>query len=282
MKKSLVILLFVFIVSTFLSAEEGKFSIKPWAGYTTVAMDDVNSVLSEKMTTNKYFANYSDEVYSQTSLDTFDADMIKTNSTTKIDNASIFGIDIEKGMTPEIGAGVRISYLKTNDGTRHNLLQFPFYNSDGTRQAASNLYENNFKISNLILIPVLVGGSYTKSINEKWALNGNFYLGYGFASARISNRTTVRKTNSAGALEAATTTSYDQDFSGNAFVADIALGGEYNFSKVISIGANLGYRLAKVDKMKTSSGSTLVKDDGSSVIFDFSGMTATLALNYKI
>jgi hypothetical protein len=275
-KRVLSFLMFVFILSSFVNAKDRTWNIKPWVGYTNVSMKDVNASLSETMTTEKYLDNYSYTFYYADEVDVIDNDMTKKNSTSKINKASIVGVDITKNYD-KINAGVRIEYLTTNDGTRSNSLKYSY----DSNEEPLDMFENKLKISDVKLVPIMVGGNYSKPLNEKWGVDASCYIGFGFASARVSNETIVRKIDEDGYLLLPKTYSYDEDFSGMGLVADLAVGGQYNFSEVVSLATSLGYRFAKINEMKDSAGDYLVKDDGKKLPFDFSGMLLTLGLNFK-
>src|SRR3989339_742015 len=96
---------------------------------------------------------------------------------------------------------------------------------------------------------------------------------------------------------AATTTMYIC----SSFSVDFILGAEYILSSMISIGLDLGYRLANIPKMSTgSSGSgsggnggggfystnikktTVTNASGGTINYDFSGLIANLGINFKL
>ena len=122
--------------------------------------------------------------------------------------------------------------------------------------------ENNNSYCEIIAVPMMFGGSYSKNISEKFILNGKSFLGCTPINFKSKNSFTNKDSKEKIAKELNKTTV--------CFMLDFSVGAEYLFTKRFGIGFDVGYRYTPEI--------TLSKD----IKLDFSGATFALGLSYKI
>lgn len=249
MKKSLLfslVILLLFIGNLF--AEGGKFSL--WGGYTTVNMKDANNIIDQV-----------ESAYTN----------ILSDERIKIKNAFIVGVDYFFNTNEYVSFGTRLAYLKTNEGKAK--LKSESYST--VRNNAGTLtrlkFEENYNVDiNTSLLPIMVGSSIKKNLNDKFTINGKFFAGYGLISFEIDETESedVYDTNT-GAKEYSETRNTPYSKNTGCLVTDISIGAEYSFTEKFALGFDLGYRYTP---------KTTIEGDFK---VDFSGLSTTVSLNYK-
>lgn len=292
------LLLSAFIVFTYIfmsslaAAENGKISIEPWIGYTSFKMNDVNDKMKTYITNNANTADLTIINYLINFKTTIDPTLSYTTSgqssqQNEAKNGNTFGLDMNYKINSNISIGPRISYTTVSDASYETKNQFNVTYFGGQWVDS---YDYKIQMKDISLLPVMIGGKYSKNIKNKLSVNGALYVGYGFAKGTMETNLYAAKDIGSSSLKKASS-----DIAGSNFLSEISAGCEYELTKSFSLGLNIGYRLAKF-KMKfdsdryeysyangSASGSQKLanKNDDANMDFDFSGMTSSFALNYK-
>lgn len=228
-----------------------KINLGVWGGYATVSMNDVNEEL------DKFASSFPQQVL--------------TPEVTKLGSGLIFGVDVGYEVSGGILVGPRIGYLSCSQGSvSGEITQGGYFYKFQTTIDAS-------------MIPIMIGGAYTKEVAENLLLSGKLYVGYGLANIKSGFKT---ETNAPGA----TTESFEIPYEGSGLVVDIGATGEYKIAENISLGLNLGYRIANISEIKASKdvpeagvkkGDVIKDSEGNPVAVDYSGLTVGLGINFK-
>jgi hypothetical protein len=237
--------------------------VSVWGGYTTLAMGKVND-----------------------SLDAYSLGLTG-KSVSKMESGVIMGVDLDAyKINDNVTVGPRISYISANTGksSGENTATSTTYTGLGSNITINGVHYNYLtkknttdvatykKENNATLMPVLFGGKYVKKIGEKLNLAGILYAGIGFANFETKiNEKITRTEEVSGPLTTTTTTSSVISTTSNTsassksgFMADLGFVADYIITEKVSIGTGIGYRMADIDDV------------------DFSGLTATLGLSYKL
>ncbi|MCX8092733.1 MAG: hypothetical protein N3E50_01040 [Candidatus Goldbacteria bacterium] len=131
------------------------------------------------------------------------------------------------------------------------------------------------------LIPILGGLSYMISLpGSSFSIGGGAYFGYGLASAAMK----------ASVKFGAYTVNNEAKFEGGCFTADIIAKAKMAVTPLISVGLQIGYRLANVAQMKATEdnaamgltkGDVLKDTNGDDLPFDFGGLIAALDIGFS-
>jgi len=273
MKKNLIAVLVVTLASV-VYAE--KLSLNISGGYTTVRMDDMNKNLQSQK-----------EQFDQ--IIGFLEDFGETGSTslTKFGSGIFLAVDAGYEVLSGIFIGPKIVYLSCSQAklTAEFSSFFGFANIEQTVDAS--------------LIPLMVGGRYSTKITDKISLLGGIYLGYGLA-----NYKSVKKseeiyyefviTNLKSGVKMANSLQPSQNVEvpadGSGFVGEISADVKYAITPNVSLGVNLGYRLAKIDELKATKdvpefnikkGDVIKDENGKTIPADYSGLTIGVGLTFK-
>lgn len=210
-----------------------KWKLSVSGGYATVDMKDVN---------NDYEA------------------LPGRGGVTKVANGWLGAAEGMYEVSSHIGLGLRVEYLKTNQG-KYSFL---------TRE---------FK-EDLSIVPVMVGARYRLkrmsdtfggSFCDNCGLNLGLFIGASSAWGQISDGQTIK-------------------YQGAGVAGDILLGWEHRLWHNWMVGIDLGYRYAPIDEMKTSEdypvlgiskNATITDRNGNKLKYDFSGLIATIGVGYK-
>lgn len=191
-------------------------------------------------------------------------------SKSDVKSGTIIGLDAGYEISPGISVGTRLSQLTPVQGK-------VTWTVPGAQRAIT---------ADSSLTSVMLGASYDVASGEISVPVG-LYAGLGMASGKTS----MKDTTTAGGLLAA----YDVNYSGSGIVIDLSAAPEYKVSKSVSLGVNLGYRLAKIAELKLdqdadmdgdgaidSPKGTVVKDGaGNKIAADFGGLTAAVSVSYR-
>jgi hypothetical protein len=184
---------------------------------------------------------------------------------TKISNGIILGADYDFVLNENFSVGPRLSYLTTNEGK----YEYTNYYSRG------DFDHYKYKVD-ASLTSIMVGGKYTKPLNDKFSVNGAVYLGLGFG------KLTEEFSNDWKILNYVDSYSFKENYDGNSVVANMSVGGEFKFNDKLSIGANLGYDAANITEIKDSHGRKVLKyNSDNNLELDFSGVRLTAGVNFK-
>lgn len=77
------------------------------------------------------------------------------------------------------------------------------------------------------------------------------------------------------------TSTLREDWNGGTFGLKAFGSAEYFFSPNFSLALDLGYRLARIDRVHIAGGGTATKADGSALVIDYSGLYYKLGLRYS-
>jgi opacity protein-like surface antigen len=178
-----------------------------------------------------------------------------------INGGLTFGGGVQYGIMDNLAIGVEVGSLATSPvkwsysyqaltgyDTTNPFNPTPIYSN------ASFSYETDF--SAMEIGPVIRG---YLPIGERLLLNGTLGLEY------VALSGTTKYTSSL---------SPDQNtsFSGSTLGVKVTVGAEFFFSSLISVGVDLGYRMADITNVKDSDGNAWTKADGSSMSVDYSGL----------
>jgi hypothetical protein len=297
MKKILSILVLVCILTGFVNAGQGQITFKPWIGYSSFNMKDVSSKLVSIVSEDfaEEYDSLQDDIddyydtsiwYKNISLDSDTKELLNKKSK----SGNMAGLDLSYNFNENILAGLRMSYTQASD-VKYSQQDTIFFNYDDAstwisgvgpsgweRKENTYIYKYDCQVKNISLLPVMIGGSYKKNIADRFSVNGEAYVGYGFAKGTLFKHLSMEYIVSTDGVETYNDNIiYDAESSymfGGAIVSDLSIGGEYEFTKVLSLGCNVGYRLAKISRVRTA-------DKTVRMDFDFSGLIATLGLNCK-
>jgi opacity protein-like surface antigen len=275
MKKFLIAVLVVTLTSI-VYAE--KFNLNISGGYATVGMDNMNKSLQSQK-----------EQFDQTIEFLKDFGGTGSTSITKFGSGIFLAVDAGYEVLSGISIGPKIVYLSCSQAKLTAEVQsfFGIINIEQTVDAS--------------LIPLMVGGRYSTKITEKISLLGGVYLGYGLANYKsveksekiISNygfsitnlKSSVKMDNS---LQPSQNVEVPAD--GLGFVGEISADVKYAITPNVSLGVNLGYRLAKIDELKATKdapefnikkGDVIKDENGKTIPADYSGLTIGVGLTFK-
>jgi len=258
MKKFLIAVLVVTLASI-VYAEKLNLNIS--AGYATVGMDDMNkSLQSQKEQFDLIIENLNN------------SGLTASTSLTKFGSGIFLAVDAGYEVLSGISIGPKIVYLSC---------------SQAKVKVEGSLSGQIFKIEHTVdasLIPLMVGGYYSTKITDKISLLGGIYLGYGLANLKYVFRVELEQT---GDLSQNIEVPND----GSGFVGEISADVKYAIAPNVSLGVNLGYRLAKIDELKVTKdvpdfdikkGDVFIKDEnGKAIPADYSGLTIGVGLTFK-
>jgi hypothetical protein len=180
---------------------------------------------------------------------------------TRVSNGYSIAADYLYAVVPGLYVGPRVEYIGLNQGK-------------AVRAGGISVTQDYY------LIPLLLGGRfYLKDKRSPWNVSGAVFAGVGLGYGK-TNSTAVSGTS----------------YSGSGFTGELLIGGEYKLSKGVSLGLDVGYRLADIPSMSTgSSGSggggggyapevkraKVTNAAGKTIKYDFSGMIANLGINFN-
>jgi hypothetical protein len=278
MKKILIAVLVVTLASI-VYAEKLNLNIS--AGYVTVGMDDMNKSLQSQK-----------ERFDQAikALEDLGAGTGST-SLTKFGSGIFLAVDAEYEVLSGISIGPKIVYLSCSQAklTAELPAMTGIINIEQTVDAS--------------LIPLMVGGRYSTKITDKISLLGGVYLGYGLANYKSVNKSeligtyfmsSITKTNLKAGLQKDNSSQLSQNVEvpagGLGFVGEISADVKYAITPNVSLGVNLGYRLAKIDELKATKdvpefnikkGDVIKDENGKTIPADYSGLTIGVGLTFK-
>ncbi|MDR1433793.1 hypothetical protein [Candidatus Endomicrobiellum devescovinae] len=247
------------------SAEDlflGK-EVRVWGGYTSVRMSYINDSFNNTKTA--------------WSVLRLDAD------SKEIRDAYILGLDfLFFNATQNIKLGGRVAYLGSEKG-KLDINTTALYNAVGLAGSVHAKIDTS-------IIPVMVGGSYSKRLNKELTVKAKGFGGIGFvyakgssnASGSIANKTVLQSFETyieqnipgIGDIPSIDKLSgiyeiYDVDEHRECLVVDLSLGLEYELSQRWALGVDVGYRYTpevKIDQLK----------------LDFSGFKVVGGVTYRI
>jgi len=228
-----------------------RFSLGIWGGYSQINMKDLNTYIDYENV--KFYSDAgSDYKYD------------------KPKNAIEAGLDLNYKITPNLKIGPRVSYITASAKNVVSLAPDNFQK-----------YEETDKYD-MTLLPILIGGEYFIKYSDRMSYNCKLYLGYGLASMKITYDSSYESS-----LDPDTnyTDSTESNWKGSNFVGEASIGGDVAISSGVSLGLDLGYRYAKIKKLKSDADSDLggiVFEDefGKAIPLDFSGPTAAIRVNF--
>jgi hypothetical protein len=115
----------------------------------------------------------------------------------------------------------------------------------------------------IIIIPMMLGGSYSKNIGKNFSLNGKLFLGYASVDFKSKNSFTLRDNPSSKIVKELNKTA-------GCFILDSSIGVEWFFAGKFGVGFDVGYRFTP--EIMAS----------KNIKLDFSGVTLALNLSYKV
>ncbi|MFC1566740.1 hypothetical protein ACFL4A_02745 [bacterium] len=280
------VLLMFLVLSLANAACAEKLRIKPWVGYTSVALGDFHDALNKA---RDIFIEDKNDQYDEVSA-----------SVKNAHGAAIIGVDFDYAITENILVGPRISYIdvptiESKISEKETDID-PLYGTLIHDEVIKEKYD-------LSLLPITVGIKYEKMDSNRFSFNMGLNMGLGLAKLNYELHT-----NSLYKVESDFSGDYYRErfsidkqktYVGACFVTDVSVGGTYKFNSTFSLGANIGYRYAKVQKMKLSKdyydyyrndegdeysyaekkGDTIKNSEDNDIEFDFSGVTLTCGLN---
>jgi hypothetical protein len=199
---------------------------------------------------------------------------LNKGASTKSSNGLIIGADYDYSINDNFSVGPRISYLSANQGKANYEYNSYYYDYYGYSYTSKVVAKETYDPS---LTSIMVGGKYKREISDKIDVNGAIYVGYGIGTVKDKLNLDWYYNN-----VLLVSSSYNDNLDGNCVTADLSVGGEYKLNDMLSIGLNLGYTLAKINKVKNDAGYTIVKNDnGDKLSVDFSGIRLTTGVNLK-
>lgn len=126
------------------------------------------------------------------------------------------------------------------------------------------------------LIPIQFGGKYSTELQEGLNFTGGAFVGIGLGKF-VSEMKIPGET-------------IEFPYSGSGLVFDLSAGIDYALAENIAIGANLGYRLAKIAEMTADKdvevddlkkGDKIKDDNDKAVEIDFSGVSIAATIQFK-
>jgi hypothetical protein len=224
----------------------GKFGVFGNIGYSSYAMGDVNSGID------------GDKAYIQTlnGLPGFSG-----SEPTNIYGGLTYGGGVQYGINDHLAIGLEAGalsaspekYSYTYDVQTVVYTGDPFNPISTVTETESFSYETDY--SAMEVGPVVRG---YLPIGERLLLNGSLGLDY------VALNGTAKYTNNGQET--------DTTFSGSTLGVKVTVGGEVFLSNMISLGLDLGYRLANITNVKDKDGNEFKKADGSSASVDYSGL----------
>lgn len=130
------------------------------------------------------------------------------------------------------------------------------------------------------LIPIQFGGKYSIELQEGLNFIGGAFVGIGLGKVVPEMDMTIIPGG----------TKVEIPYSGSALVFDLSAGIDYALAENVSIGANLGYRLAKISEMtadkdiadeNVKKGDKLEDMENKPVEVDFSGVSIAATIEFK-
>ena len=250
MKKFLIAVLVVTLASL---VYPEKLSLNISGGYATVGMDDMNKILQSQ----------------KEQFDLMNYGGTGSTSLTKFGSGMFLAVDAGYEVLSGISIGPKIVYLSC---------------SQAKITAEGSLSGLSFKIEQTVdasLMPLMVGGYYSTKITDKISLLGGIYLGYGLANLKSVAR---------GEQTGQPSQSVEVPNDGSGFVGEISADVKYAIAPNVSLGVNLGYRLAKIDELKATKdvpeiyvkkGDVIKDANGKTIPADYSGLTIGVGLTFK-
>jgi hypothetical protein len=212
----------IFFILIFLSIAINAFAkveMSPWVGSTTMHFKNIRGVVPD---------NYSVDY--------------KTNEDNK-QLAGLVGIDVLFGIGKDFKIGPRLcsEYADCELVSKEAL-------ASSTNKIRKGVCSTN-------AYSIMLGGSYSKNISEKFRVNGKIFLGADYVRfycpSLIGDKKNLKKFKSC-------------------FISDLSLGIEWLFTKRIGIGFDFGYRF------------TPEVVPSKDIKLDFSGFVYNLGVSYKI
>jgi hypothetical protein len=255
MKKILIAVLVVALASI-VYAEKLNLNIS--GGYATVGMDDMNKTLQS---TKEQFDLGIEEIKNSGGTG--------STSLTKFGSGIFLAVDAGYEVLSGISIGPKIVYLSCSQAKL-------------TAEASFGGYSGKFEQTvDASLMPLMVASRYSTKITDKISLLGGTYLGYGLANLK-----SVVKFEQTGQPSQSVEVPAD----GSGFVGEISADVKYAITPNVSLGVNLGYRLAKIDELKATKdvpefnikkGDVIKDEDGKTIPADYSGLTIGVGLTFK-
>jgi len=275
MKKNLIAVLVVTLASI-VYAEKLNLNIS--AGYVTVGMDDMNKSLQSQK-----------EQFDQTIEFLKDFGGTGSTSLTKFGSGIFLAVDAGYEVLSGISIGPKIVYLSCSQAklTAEIPAITGIINIEQTVDAS--------------LIPLMVGGRYSTKITDKISLLGRVYLGYGLANYKSVKKSeligtyflsSITNLKSGVKIDNSLQSSQNVEVpaGGLGFVVEISADVKYAITPNVSLGVNLGYRLAKIDELKATKdvpefdvkkGDVMKDENGKTIPADYSGLTIGVGLTFK-
>jgi opacity protein-like surface antigen len=179
--------------------------------------------------------------YAMYAMDDFNKIIVEPSSGTldKITGGLTLGGGAQYGLFENILAGLEIQYLMAGE----------------KKDLATHLGTATIDIS----APLLEMGLFVKGAlpaNKMLWLTGGLGVNY---------------LSSSGSIQTTLGTTQEEKMNGSGVGYKIIVGGEAFVSEKISIGLDLGYRIAKIGEVKDADGNILLKPEGGNFTMDYSG-----------
>jgi hypothetical protein len=144
--------------------------------------------------------------------------------------------------------------------------------TEGPLAPSGNYSNANYVITHdTTTIPASESGCFIKflaPIEDRWLLS----FGLGLYSLWIDSDT-EKRTFADGSSDSYT-------FNGSTVATKIWVGGEYFFTRHLSLGLDAGYRFARIDEITDQYGTTVYNGDGSNFTLDYSGPFSRATLQF--
>lgn len=200
-----------------------KDEVSAWVGVSSIQLKDVNGM--------------------------FDDSLKKVKLKDSPSNVPTIGLEYMHGICNNYKIGARLGVMGKEINVTPNRKDFPFI-------------ENNNSYCEIVTVPIMLGGSYSKSISKKISLNGKSFLGYAPINFKSKNSFTNTNTKEKIVKELNKTK--------GCFILDFSIGTEWLLTKRFGVGLDVGYRF------------TTEISPSKDIKIDLSGATFALGFSYKI
>jgi hypothetical protein len=290
---------------------------KLWSGYTrltnTKAVDDYFASMMDKR--KEYHKSKEDGAKDRRESDSKTKGVdtkskLDWSGNRKMENALVVGADLLFDVTDNLKIGMRTAFLQPNKEVNkcHEIRNTTVDKKHADYDARDKKYKRSLKnheenperfskpeISaydlsdsrkdeidtfslDTAFVPIMLGVNYDLNISDKFSFNVNLFGGYGIVKYKtlsayslsddrrgISSR--YNYSNGKMTLADASLSSAD-----GCYVGEVSLGAQYLFAKGLALGLDVSYRYTPDVEVK----------EYSPLKLNFSGITARLALSYKI
>ena len=256
-----------------------RLSIGVWGGYSTIGLQAVSN-------------EWTDHIGSIVADLESGGLTVSDLKTSRFSGGMVAGIEAGYVAADGVIAAMRIGYISPGsiessfNGSGHQDFG-AFGTMDETAVASGKLTTS--------VIPIEIGGRYSRPFNPDLTFSGGIFLGVGLASAQQENAysdSTVG-TGMFAAFSQTITSNATIPSSGSAFGGEVVVGAAYRVAANVSAGLDVGYRILKVGKMTATrdvdmdgdgtidassgdirKGDVYADQEGNPVPFDYSGVEA--------